>query len=457
MQANVLLVTVTTTESMAVIEAFREATGRGPRLLPIGRKLYHDLGTVNRVRVLLVESEMGAGGLGAAQQTVQKGIEALSPSAIIMVGIAFGASAERQCIGDILVSQRILLYELQRVGTDKEGGLTLISRGDRPHASPWLFDRFRSADLYWVRPDGKPKVYFGLILSGEKLVDNVDFRQSLNRFEPEAIGGEMEGTGLYVACQDEKVDWILVKGICDWADGDNDKNRAENQRRAARNSASLVLRMLQQAPLTTDIQATHRRSVVPHRDPGEAIPPLGPPLISRSAPSAVTMSRIHIRQIVEGYTADDERRMFDITIANVSDVQLLLTTFDVTWRYHHGYLSSIDHGDFLVPMSAYLIQLPIDTDDESPKFRRDLIYPAIAMPPRNESGPSTVTVRLEMLYFLSGRLDYHPCADWNIIFSVAVLTDAGDDRCEIFSHCPWRVSEYEEARQLARFRRDRDY
>ena len=42
----------------------------------------------------------------------------------------------------------------------------------------------------------------------------------LRAFEPEAIGGEMEGAWkLYVACAYEKVDWLLVKAICDWADG----------------------------------------------------------------------------------------------------------------------------------------------------------------------------------------------------------------------------------------------
>ena len=66
---------------------------------------------------------------------------------------------------------------------------------------------------------------FGDGLSGEKLVDNLDFRDQLLNLEPEAIGGEMEGAGLYVACQDKKVDWILVKAVCDWADGQKGKRQ----------------------------------------------------------------------------------------------------------------------------------------------------------------------------------------------------------------------------------------
>ena len=163
-----------------------------------------------------------------------------------MVGIAFGVNAEKQSIGDVLVSERLMLYEPQRVGTE-EGRLNLISRGDRPHASPWLLNCFRSADLYWDKL--KPKIRFGLILSGEKLVDNIDFRQQLRKFESEAIGGEMEGAGLYVACQDAKVDWILVKSICDWADGHKARRKDKRHRLAAHNAASFVLHVLQHAPL----------------------------------------------------------------------------------------------------------------------------------------------------------------------------------------------------------------
>ena len=36
-------------------------------------------------------------------------------------------------------------------------------------------------------------------MTGEKLVDNVDYRKQLQAFESEAIGGEMEGAGLYVS------------------------------------------------------------------------------------------------------------------------------------------------------------------------------------------------------------------------------------------------------------------
>jgi hypothetical protein len=153
-----------------------------------------------------------------------------------MVGIAFGVNDQKQSIGDILVTEQLRLYDLQRVGL-QDGQYEIILRGDKPHASGWLINHFKSADLIW---DGA-KVRFGVVLTGEKLVDNIDFRDQLRSFEPEAIGGEMEGAGLYVACQDKKVDWILIKAICDWADGNKAQDKDLRQQTAAQNAAEFVL------------------------------------------------------------------------------------------------------------------------------------------------------------------------------------------------------------------------
>jgi hypothetical protein len=45
------------------------------------------------------------------------------------------------------------------------------------------------------------------------------------------------------------VDWILVKAICDWADGQKEHDRPARQKLAAKNAARFVLHVLQQAPV----------------------------------------------------------------------------------------------------------------------------------------------------------------------------------------------------------------
>jgi nucleoside phosphorylase/tetratricopeptide (TPR) repeat protein len=262
--ADILLITVTDVESRAVMKVFREATGKAPQLEAIGDRDYHDLGELNGTRVFMALSEMGASGPGGSHESVRKGIEALSPAAVIMVGIAFGVNQQKQAIGDILVSQQLRLYDLQRVSKDE-----IILRADKPHASTWLINRFKNAALHW--DESKAKVRFGVILSGEKLVDDVDYRDRLKQFESEAVGGEMEGTGLYVASHDKKVDWILVKAICDWADGNkNNPDKDKHQQTAAHNAASFVLHALQQAPLKREREPLHPFSSAPHPHPSPA-------------------------------------------------------------------------------------------------------------------------------------------------------------------------------------------
>jgi hypothetical protein len=91
-----------------------------------------------------------------------------------------------------------------------------------------------------------------LLLSGDKLVDRQDFRDQLCALEPEAIGGEMEGAGLYAVAKREKVDWILVKAICDYADGNKAQDKDKRQQTAARNAARFVFHVLRQGGFVTD-------------------------------------------------------------------------------------------------------------------------------------------------------------------------------------------------------------
>ncbi len=217
LSCDVLLVTATEVETRAVLNAFPRQDSISGWRYP-GNSAYFDLGVIGGARTFLVQSEMGAGGPAGATLVVHEGIKALSPSAVIMVGIAFGLIPEKQGIGDILVLRQLVGYELQKIEQGPDGKEIIRPRGDRVQASPRLLSQLRASAFDWQGP----KVHFGLILSGDKLVNHKNFRNKLLGIEPEAIGGEMEGTGVYAAAHRNKVDWILVKAICDWADGYKD-------------------------------------------------------------------------------------------------------------------------------------------------------------------------------------------------------------------------------------------
>jgi nucleoside phosphorylase len=230
---NNLIVTVTSVEAQAVLGAFSLQQKWSRK--KIGGKTFYDLGIHGGSPTFMVQSEMGIATPGGSLLTVHQAIQCLQPQAVIMCGIAFGLRPDKQKLGDILIARQLGCYEPAKVMGLQTGN---VSRGDRVTASNRLLERFRDADIDYEGP----KRHFGLVLSGEKLVNDPNFLEQLCKLEPDAIGGEMEGAGLYVAASEEKVDWILVKAICDWADGSKDDSA---QALAAKNAANFVLYALQ--------------------------------------------------------------------------------------------------------------------------------------------------------------------------------------------------------------------
>ncbi len=242
----ILLVTVTKTETQALLDLISKATCQPWHRRYLQNKPYYALGTLGGAELVLVQSEMGAATFGGAILTVSKAIETIAPVAVIMVGIAFGArhmneaNPKGQRLGDVLVAKQIVAYEPGKVKGK------FIPRGGRVDCSPTLLGKFRTGELDWAgckTMDGSPaSVYIGLLLSGEKLIADGELRDQLVNMEPEAIGGDMEGAGLYAAAGVAKVDWILVKAICDWADGNKNDDA---QQLAAHNAADFVRHVIQ--------------------------------------------------------------------------------------------------------------------------------------------------------------------------------------------------------------------
>lgn len=229
----ILLVTVRKIETQAVLELYQQQSGCTQlQRWVIADKTFFDLGSLGGVPACLVQSEAGAATPGGALVTIYRAIEALRPRAVILVGWAVGMRPGRYGLGDILVAKQIQSYEPQKL---QDGAA--IARGDRVTCSTRLLDRFRSGDLDWT---GAP-VHFGLVLSGEKLVEDPASRDRLLEREPEALGVETEGAGLYGAAAETGTDWILVKAIGHFAD---EFKHDQGKLQAARNAAGFVWHVL---------------------------------------------------------------------------------------------------------------------------------------------------------------------------------------------------------------------
>jgi nucleoside phosphorylase len=221
----------------------------------VGEYIALDLG-LRHCSTWLLRSKAGAIGPNSAAIRVSAAISELSPApfAVIAVGIAYGLQRSSQHIGDLLVAEQLCLYEVERRGATRR-----ITRGDRPSASGVLLDWFHSARADWPLASDTPKAswprfHSGLVMTGEKLVDDPDFVDDLLAIEPEAIGGEMEGAGIYSAAVPKHTNWGVVKGICDWG---YDKD-SRYQEIAARNAFDFVYHALDQPVVTRALRRGSR-------------------------------------------------------------------------------------------------------------------------------------------------------------------------------------------------------
>ncbi|MDP2219553.1 MAG: PQQ-binding-like beta-propeller repeat protein [Hydrogenophaga sp.] len=210
-----------------------------------------DLGQHDNLHVLHHHSRQGN---RESQRAVSDLLAAFQPRAVVAVGIAFGVDPQKQQLGDVLVSKFIVDYEMGKV--HQNGKLSL--RGPRPVAPrAWLraLEQLDTRNKSSVQTKTTwPSLHFGGLLSGEKLVDAIDYRDSLKTLvnQDDIVGGEMEAVGLLTALDGTHTDWLVVKAICDWADGHKSQDKERRQQDAAENAAQVVKALIDSGSLYPD-------------------------------------------------------------------------------------------------------------------------------------------------------------------------------------------------------------
>ncbi|MCC3473876.1 MULTISPECIES: tetratricopeptide repeat protein [unclassified Microcoleus] len=236
---DVVIITATSVELKAVLKLFDPYPDQEKILRVYVKSGTYYCGKLGCYNTIVTKCRMGAVDDGASTLATNQALDMWNPKAVIMVGIAFGKCTTEQKIGDVLVASEIIFYERQRQGKEIE------SRGSIPPSDGTLLNRFENAyEWQFSLPNGKLSTIIpGAILSGEKLVDDPEFKAVLFKRFPQAKGGEMEGSGLCAAARESRTPWILVKSICDWGDGTKHK---KHQPLAAAAAANLVHYVLSQ-------------------------------------------------------------------------------------------------------------------------------------------------------------------------------------------------------------------
>lgn len=149
------------------------------------------------------------------------------PSNILIVGIAAGARSSEQSYGDILVADRIVYYEPQKITPGHRELRHRVIGADHQ-----LFDRaqnLRSQDWWRGIPANvlpvslshfSPKIHFGPLASGEKVIADEETVQGLRSCIPKLVGIEMESAGVASAAFSaaKHIGFLAVRAISDFAD-----------------------------------------------------------------------------------------------------------------------------------------------------------------------------------------------------------------------------------------------
>ncbi len=235
---DIVILTVTDPEREAVLNFMRPWPGHREILMgPIGDTTYR-FGRFGNYCAAQVESTMSTSGSQGATLTAQEAMTHLDPKAFLLLGIAFGVDRKKQRLGDVLVANSIFPYDYSKIG-----GKNVVRRGEAIPCGEILSERFRTYRVNWKLNAGgrRVKVFQGLVLSGDKLINDQEFRDDLLQEFPTAHGGEMEGHGAYAVAKKAKAEMILIKAICDWADGHKNDRAQPFAAYTAASLASYVL------------------------------------------------------------------------------------------------------------------------------------------------------------------------------------------------------------------------
>jgi nucleoside phosphorylase len=267
-QTDVVIITPLLKERDAVLRHLRVADQ-----ITSKNRIYHKsvipIDNSDESYSVVVLSLPGMGNVEAAIATSQA-ITVWNPSQIIVTGIAGGIrKGNDRFLGDVIVGEQIVGYELGKVTSGSverrfqvvRPAFQLLEAARNLPPERWAFSTMIP------RPDDTsgrvvPKVHFGVVASGEKVIADVALITELKSTWSRLIGVEMEGFGSALAAYEADTipGMLMVRGICDWAD--SSKNDAW-QEYAADVAASFTVSLLQTGPFQKQVKAQAIKSVVP--------------------------------------------------------------------------------------------------------------------------------------------------------------------------------------------------
>lgn len=256
--ADFLIVYVTSPESDAVDSILEPVCEDG--ILNVdaeGRK--YKLGKIGGYNVVCCRCKPGTIGSDSATLTVVSALQDWPDiKGVFMPGICYGVLGEeedKQHRSDVIASEKVFAYEQQEKG---DGIEYKIDKSSVFKANKELVSAFEEANTEWNhtnRQGKKTSAYKGSYLSGNVRFTAKSPIEELKEDFTQVSVGDMEGHGLASACDKFKKPWLLMKGISDF--GDRDEEEKEYQKDAAFASAKALLNIL------NNTESEHIKTIIP--------------------------------------------------------------------------------------------------------------------------------------------------------------------------------------------------
>ncbi len=212
-----------------------------PTTYPDGTTALYEIACVNL---------LGMGRQHATNATTDA-INRWRPRYVLLVGIAGGVGKMDIGLGDVLVADQIVDYELQKL---TETGTQMRWEVHRSDARLLTAVR-ENTEKKWLdmikekRPTrGIPRRFIGPIASGDKVIASTAVLDALRADWPRIIGVEMEAAGVAsaIAQSVHKPGFLMIKAVSDLADEKKDSNNTKNWRAYANDvAASYAIGFLQ--------------------------------------------------------------------------------------------------------------------------------------------------------------------------------------------------------------------
>lgn len=189
-------------------------------------------GEINNSKVVLVES--GVGKVNAAR-TTQILIDNFNIEAVINVGSA-GAANNKLNIGDIVIGKSLVQHDFDITAFGHPKGY-ISNAGQYFNSDNQLIEQMKKAMKKLDNIDFN--ILIGRIASGDIFCTDMNMKEKIrNKFEADAI--EMEGAAIAQVCQLDNIPFIVVRGISDSPNGNNNITFEQYLEKASQRCAQII-------------------------------------------------------------------------------------------------------------------------------------------------------------------------------------------------------------------------